>query len=207
MSTDFIFFDVGGVVVLDFSKTQKWDEMMRDLGLAGEQRERFEKLFDEKEPGFCRGADVDALVPVLRSEFGLDLPHDYSMLEDFVSRFERNERLGKIIKSLEGKVRLGLLTNMYPRMLDQIKQRGLLPDVAWTCIVDSSVVHYLKPEPEIYEIAEAQAGVAPEKILFVENSPMHIDAARARGWQTLLYDPVEIDRSNDELVDWLNSDS
>jgi len=49
-------------------------------------------------------------------------------------------------------------------------------------------------------VAETQAGVVPEQILFVENSPMHIDAARARGWQTLLYDPVDADSSNDHLV-------
>lgn len=204
MNIDFIYFDVGGVVVRDFSKTSKWDEMLDDLGLKGEARQKFEKLFDEREAGFCRGEDVDTLVPVLRNEFGLKLDDGYSMLTDFVSRNDENPRLGKIIEQLEGRVPIGLLTNMYPRLLDGIRERGLLPEVRWDSIVDSSTAHFLKPEPEIYELAARQANTDPARILFVENSPMHIDGAKAHGWQTLLYDPADVADSNDRLVKLLS---
>jgi ribonucleotide monophosphatase NagD (HAD superfamily) len=34
-----IFFDVGGVLIRDFSATDKWDEMLDDLGLTESQKQ------------------------------------------------------------------------------------------------------------------------------------------------------------------------
>lgn len=42
----------------------------------------------------------------------------------------------------------------------------------------------VKPEPEIYEALERAAGVAPDRLLFTDDRPENIAAARARGWQT-----------------------
>lgn len=37
----FIYFDVGGVVILDYSKTNKWNEMLTDLGIPEELKPKF----------------------------------------------------------------------------------------------------------------------------------------------------------------------
>lgn len=203
MNIEFIYFDVGGVVVLDYSKTNKWDEMMNGLGLEGESRKQFEELFDEEEPKFCRGGDVDALIPILRSEYGLELDDNYSMLVDFVSRFERNRSLEPIIRDLLDTYPVGLLTNMYQGMLNKIREHNLLLDIEWKNIVDSSIVGYLKPESEIYELAAQQVNVDPQHILFVENSQMHVDGAKEMGWQTLLYDPSDVEQSNNQFLKYL----
>lgn len=49
----------------------------------------------------------------------------------------------------------------------------------------------IKPDPEIYERAEADCGLPPERLLFVDDRPENIDAARARGWQGHLFDGPE----------------
>lgn len=41
----------------------------------------------------------------------------------------------------------------------------------------------IKPEPDIYEILERETGVAPDRLLFTDDSAANIAAARARGWQ------------------------
>lgn len=41
----------------------------------------------------------------------------------------------------------------------------------------------IKPDPEIYRMVEADCGIAPERLLFVDDKPENIAAARARGWQ------------------------
>jgi 2-haloacid dehalogenase len=46
----------------------------------------------------------------------------------------------------------------------------------------------VKPEPEIYARAEADCGVSPAALLFTDDRPDNIAAARARGWQTHLFD-------------------
>lgn len=40
-----------------------------------------------------------------------------------------------------------------------------------------------KPDPRIYQMLEADCGVAPERLLFTDDRPENIAAAAARGWQ------------------------
>lgn len=46
----------------------------------------------------------------------------------------------------------------------------------------------IKPEPEIYEMVEADCGIAPEALLFTDDRIDNINAAAARGWQVHLFD-------------------
>lgn len=45
----------------------------------------------------------------------------------------------------------------------------------------------IKPEPEIYEILEARAGLAGADLFFTDDRPENIAAARRRGWQVHLF--------------------
>ncbi|SEN86405.1 2-haloacid dehalogenase [Gemmobacter aquatilis] len=42
----------------------------------------------------------------------------------------------------------------------------------------------IKPDPRIYEMVEADCGVAPGRLLFTDDRADNIAAAQARGWQT-----------------------
>jgi 2-haloacid dehalogenase len=41
----------------------------------------------------------------------------------------------------------------------------------------------VKPDPRIYEMVEADCGIAPERLLFTDDREENIMAAAARGWQ------------------------
>ncbi|MCA8881009.1 MAG: HAD family phosphatase [Rhodobacteraceae bacterium] len=45
-----------------------------------------------------------------------------------------------------------------------------------------------KPDPAIYAMVEAETGLAPGRLLFVDDKPENIAAAAARDWQTHLFD-------------------
>lgn len=45
-----------------------------------------------------------------------------------------------------------------------------------------------KPDAAIYEAVEADCGIAPERLLFTDDRQDNIDAARARGWHTHLFE-------------------
>ncbi len=45
-----------------------------------------------------------------------------------------------------------------------------------------------KPDPQIYQMVEDDCGLPPDTLLFADDRPENIDAARARGWQTHLFD-------------------
>nr|WP_037282519.1 HAD family phosphatase [Rubellimicrobium mesophilum] len=44
-----------------------------------------------------------------------------------------------------------------------------------------------KPDAAIYEAVERDSGVAPGSLLFADDRPENIEAARARGWRTHLF--------------------
>ncbi len=60
--------------------------------------------------------------------------------------------------------------------------RSLLPlDELFDDVVDSSEVGVRKPDPEIYRLACARLGVAPERSLFVDDHPGNVAGAEAAG--------------------------
>ncbi len=199
----FIYFDVGGVVIRDFSATNKWAELRRSIGIKPEQDNEFEEFFDKYESEVCVGRDIESLVPMLADKFGLELADNYSFLNDFVDRFEVNQPIWPVLEKIKQKYKVGLLTNQYPGMLDAIIKKGLMPPVYWNVVVDSSVEGIRKPQKEMFEFAQKKVGFHPNEILFVENSKKHVEAAKLFGWQTFLYDSSDTDKASADLLNEL----
>lgn len=204
MKIKFIFFDVGGVVVKDFSCTNKWEEMKQALGIDESKDKQFEEIWTKYEPERCISSDVDSLIPLLKEELELNLLSELSLLDEFVNRFEANKGLWPILKSLKKNYGLGLLTNMYPRMLNQIQKSELLPPIVWNVVIDSSVEKCQKPDERIFEIAKARTGLMANEILFVENSDSHLVAAKRLGWQVFKFDSCDYEGSNKKLIQLLD---
>lgn len=199
----FIYFDIGGVVIRDFSGTYKWSQMKRALGVSEQLDEDFNSFWDKAEREICLGADVESYIPILRHQFGIKVADGYSMLEDFVSRFERNGSIWPVIVKAKTLCQIGLLTDMYPGMLASITNHKLMPDVVWNQVVDSSVVGAKKPDSRIFDIAQRKADVVTETILFVENNKKNIEGATAMGWQTFWYDSSQVTKSSADLLAFL----
>lgn len=196
-----IYFDVGGVIIKDLSSGGEWDKMKRNLGITSEIDEEFENYFLKNEKRINSGKDkIEIMVRLLEGKFNLHFTDSYSMLEDFVDRFEKNESMWPVIAKAKSKYKIGLFTNMYPEMLDLIRERGLIPDVEWDVIIDSSVEGVRKPQKEIYELAQKRVGVFVSEILLVENSKSHVEAAKKLGWQTFLYDSSNMKKASNELL-------
>jgi len=199
-----VYFDVGGVLLLDFSGTNKWVELRRSLGVTEEHDEKFESLWKKYQDNICIDCDVDTLIPEFATELEISIPDGYSMLKDFVDRFDRNLSIWPVVQQIKTQCSIGLLTNMYPRMLGHIMKKQLLKDVEWDVVIDSSVVGFQKPDQQIFELAESLAGVKPEEIFFIDNTPQHIEAAANRGWATLLYHSQNPEESNQQIIEALD---
>lgn len=200
----FIYFDVGGVLIKDFSKTQKMEELMYDLGITKDQSDQFEKVWLEiVESRVCLDYSVDSFIPVLKAKFNLNLPKDYSLLDDVIGRFERNEGIWPIVNQAKTQGGVGMLTNMYPGMLPKITEANLLDNFNWDAVIDSSVVGLQKPDKKIFLLAQGTINHAPEQILFIDNSQSNLDAAQSLNWQTFFYDSSDYENSNRDLIKYL----
>lgn len=85
----------------------------------------------------------------------------------------------------------GALSNTSePHWADLRGPRALFPSVArLQFAVASHLVGALKPEEAIYRALEATSGVAGAAILFFDDLPANVDAARAFGWRAERIDP------------------
>jgi FMN phosphatase YigB (HAD superfamily) len=55
-------------------------------------------------------------------------------------------------------------------------------------IVYSHEVALKKPDPAIYALAGRRLGVEPHEVLFLDDVPVNVDAARAAGWHAVLHE-------------------
>lgn len=204
---EFVYFDVGGVLIQDFSGNNKRDEWMADLGYNALQRAEFRCLWDKHVlPRVNLDYDVEDFCEIVR-ENGLPLPDEYSMLlHGFVNRFEANKVLWPLLDKLDPTC-CSMLTNMYSGMLKAIGEADILPPAvsSWNprFVIDSSVVMAEKPNPDIFKIAQKRTGLRPEQLLFVDNTSANVEAAKAEGWQTFLYDPMDTVISTAALTELL----
>jgi len=202
----FVYFDLGGTVIKDFSATNKWSEMKRYLGVKSTFSEEFDRLFDQYElNGLCISRDVDTLIPIFTEKFDMKFPQNFSFLSYLVNNFEKNTSIWPVISEVEKTCGIGLLTNMYTRMFATIKNKGLMPPNKWKVVIDSTAVGLQKPDRRIFALAEAKAGAKAEEILFIDNTKNNIDAAKICGWQTFLYDPVNPEESSRKLLEYVST--
>jgi len=196
----FVYFDVGGVVIQDFTGTNKWYELKHDLGIPDAEMKAVDDQWKKlKEPIDNGDIHLDIFENLLRKNFNISIPKNYSMLDDFVNRFEKNPSLWPVIQTIHTTHRIGLLTNMFVGMLDKIIEHNLLPKEQWDIIVDSSLIHLKKPDKNIFEYAEKQAGVSHKEIFFIDNKIENVEAAKTFGWQTYLYDSLNPKHASEEL--------
>jgi len=200
----FIYFDLGGVAIDDLTGNNKWSELGDEMGLDEDNKQGFKKFWEKYELELCTTVYIDTFLPKLEQYLGIMLPAGFSLQHSIVDLLYRNEPIVPIIEDMKTKTRIGLLTNVSPGMLDLIIEKGILPDVEWNEIVDSSVEHVMKPDPRIFEIAQQRAHVPANEILFIDNKLSHCEAAEAAvGWQTFYYDSADRTKSAGKLAAFL----
>jgi FMN phosphatase YigB (HAD superfamily) len=192
----FVYFDVGGVAIKDFSATNKWRELQHDIGVRPEDEKKFHQIWMKYRNRICIDYEVDKMIPELNAEIGLSIPKNYSLLQGFVERFEKNESIWPVITHIHKYTKIGLLTNMYLHMFQSIEKKGILPPIQWDSILDSSVLKLQKPEKELFAFAEKEIHESGKDILFIDNQEGHVSAAKQYGWQTFLYDSADYESSS-----------
>lgn len=82
--------------------------------------------------------------------------------------------------------RLFYLSNMPEPYADHLERT--YPLTQWfEAGVFSGRVKHSKPRTEIFNIASERFGLAPEECVFLDDHPANIEAAKALGWQALLF--------------------
>ena len=132
-----------------------------------------------------------------RRELGLDEAATDELVEDFwrwyVGTLDRE--LFDWFAGLRPRLLTGILSNSAPEARERERCWGF-EDVT-DDIVYSHEVGLLKPDPRIYALAARRLAVEPGEIVFLDDVPGHVEAARAAGWHGVVH--VDTRRSIDEV--------
>lgn len=194
MKIKFIYFDVGNVLN-EFQAS--FDETTKKYNISSE---KFMEFWMEHEDDMTRGKMTpNDLWKKAIKKFNLKNAESHNFLDSWVGSYTPQKKVHEIIKKIQGKHKIGLLTNHYLGMVERSIKKGKIPDVKYHVIVSSCATGYRKPEKEIYRIATEKAGVKTDEILFIDDKPNFIEGAKKEGWQTIWFDMNNKEKAIKEL--------
>lgn len=184
----FVYFDINGCLVRFFHRA--FTKLAEDTGA---QADVIETTFWHYNDAVCRGEmTVDDFNQVMSKQLRTA---DIDWQAYYMAAVDPIKEMHELATWASEYYEIGLLSNIMPGFIPIMISSGLLPDIPYASIIDSSVVKAIKPEPQIYEIATAQSAVPPEEILLVDDSRANLMAAEKFGWHVLWFDDYRPEES------------
>jgi FMN phosphatase YigB (HAD superfamily) len=181
-----IFFDLGNVI-LPFNNFQIAEKLSRFSQKREFQdpKQIFSYLFD-LEKGVINDFDMGRVSPSeffqsIKKYLGLSIAFE-KFIPIWTDIFIEDREVSEIIRSLKEKWRLGLLSNTDPLHFNYIVSTFPVLSALEKWIL-SYEVGFKKPDARIFQRAMEWASVEPEKILFIDDTKGHVEAAISLGMQ------------------------
>ena len=107
------------------------------------------------------------------------------VLDALSNMFTPIESMVSVIEAVRSTgTKIGILSNTCKAHWDWIaRQQHPLMAGPFDAVVLSYEVNSMKPDDQIYRAAELAAGVPVDQILFLDDKPENVQAARSRGWR------------------------
>jgi len=184
----FIFFDMNGVLV----RAAVSKACMKLAEESGVTPDVIETIFWQYNSDVCRGS-------MTLDEFNTILAERLEMLVDwnryYLMAVEPTPGISELVTWTAENYKVGMVTNTFPNLIQPMFERGILPNVSFDVIIDSSEVHALKPDARMFEIAADRAGMNPSEILLVDDDRLNLAAAGQYGWHTMGFDAYQPETS------------
>ncbi|MDP9465052.1 MAG: HAD family phosphatase [Actinomycetota bacterium] len=126
---------------------------------------------------------LQQLVQPWAAEAGIVLTGDeFDIILDGVFRVH-DDIVKRIVELRSEGITTALLTNSFKEFRAHIEKH--VDFGIFDLVIDSSEVGCRKPEPEIYELTTRRLGVAPERILYLDDFLANVIGAREAGWDAI----------------------
>lgn len=185
MSISAIVFDFGNVIGF-FSHRQAAEQLAEYTTASVEEILLLlcdEQLEDDFESGRM---PVSELRQRVRQRLGLTCS-DAQFDRAVGDMFAQNAEVCELIPALKPRYRLLLLSNTNELHALQFRRQFAKTLAHFDALVLSHEVGLRKPCPDIYAHCQSVAGCSPSQCLFIDDLPANIEAARACGWQGIVY--------------------
>lgn len=184
----FIYFDVNGCLVHYYQRA--FAKIASETGIPSDT---VETAFWHYNDAVCRGA-------ISMEDFNREFADRLGVTEidwtkEYLDTVESIQQMQQLLIEASQNYRVGLLTNIMPGLLNGMQQFGKLPKLPYDVIVDSSEVGMVKPEADIYQVAQDRAGCPAEEILLVDDTRANLVAAEKHGWHVLWFNDANAEES------------
>lgn len=184
----FVYFDINGCLVRFFHRA-----FTKLADNSGQLADVVEATFWHYNDQVCRGEmSVAEFNNALAKK--LNMP-SVDWEKYYLEAIQTMPETQKLVRWVSERYGIGILTNIMPGFLDTMRRRGLVPNINYDAIIDSSVVHAVKPEDKMYKLAVEKAGCQPDELLLVDDSMSNLVAAEKAGWHVLWFDDFRPDES------------
>lgn len=192
----FVYFDINGCLVRFFH--QAFTQIAKDVDVSPDI---IETTYWHYNDPVCRGEmPLNQLNKAMAKQFNTD---HFDWAEYYLSAVNPIEDTKNLLQWTHEHYKVGLLSNIMPGALRTMMQRGILPDIDYDAIVDSSEVKSIKPEPKIFEVAQERAGVSPSEIMLIDDTRANLMAAERLGWKVIWFDDFQPANSVSRIKDIL----
>jgi HAD superfamily hydrolase (TIGR01509 family) len=194
-----VYFDLGGVIVRTGDREPR-TKLAERLGMSYEE---LAKAVFENESSLR--ASLGAVSPQehwadVIQRLGLPPSEADSVRQEFFAGDALDLDLINFLRSLRPKYRTGLLSNAWSDMREYLVSQKI--DDAFDQLIISAEVGIMKPDLRIYRLALEKLGVAPAEAIFVDDSIVNIEGARAVGMYAIQF--TRPDQTLEELKKLLN---
>lgn len=177
--------DIGGVLETTppTGWLQRWEQ---EANLpAGTVVERMGDLFRAGSLGTISEAEVIAAANARLDVSQEQLDRFWTqMWDEYLGTL--NAELFEWFRALRPRHRTGILSNSFVGAREREQDRYGFEDIT-DLIVYSHEVGLAKPDPRIYALTCERLAVAPSDVVFLDDVPEAVEAARGAGWQAVLF--------------------
>lgn len=107
-------------------------------------------------------------------------------LEGWCSIFSPNPEMEDLVRRLDGRIPLGLLSDTDPQHWDYIRRHYPIVKVFKKPVL-SFQVGTCKPDPAMYRAAAESVGTLPERCFYTDDLPQNVEGARAAGMTAVVF--------------------
>lgn len=184
-----VIFDIGGVleVTPDLGVAEKWERQLKlsngQLGHLIQEISDAGAIGTITEPEAVRRfGEVLHLTPQQLDQFMADL------WENYLGTL--NTELTSYFASLRPRYRTGIISNSFVGAREREQAAYGFEDLT-DVIIYSHEAGVSKPDPRIYALAADRLGTPPEEMVFLDDVPQFVDAARQAGLQAVLFQTTQ----------------
>lgn len=192
----FVYFDVNGTLVRFYQRA--FTQAARDLGVATDVVENlFWRYNDDLSSGRKNLEDFNRKIS---AELGSP---EFDWHKYYMNNVQTMPGMDELLRWCAKYYEVGILSNNAPGFIDELKSKGLIPNIEFKTIVDSCKVGAVKPEAKIYEAAQELAAMEAGEILLVDDTRPFLTAADRAGWQVLWFDEMDPEDSITKIKSYL----